>query len=135
MTSTEALTYATLTSGQVIRNIYTGELGRIVGRADGDVVVYLLNTDIREDVTLSPAEVITNWHRCVPLTPALAKLARETCVDVFTRLGDAVVVATVHQDDTVTVTGENGHEGKRYPITGMTASNDLIRLAKDAGQA
>lgn len=67
------------------------------------------------------------------LTRAIAVLARETCADVFTVDGDAVVVATVHQDDTVTVTGGHGHEGKRYPIAGMTLSRDLVTFAKDAG--
>jgi hypothetical protein len=69
----------------------------------------------------------------VALTRKVAVLARETCADVFTVEGDAVVVAMVHRDDTVTVSGRNGHEGKRYPVVGMTLSRDLVSQAKDAG--
>ncbi len=68
-----------------------------------------------------------------PLTRGLATLARESCLDVFTVDGDGVTVARVHRDDTVTVAGGNGHEGKRYPMAGMTLSRELLRLAHDEG--
>ena len=67
------------------------------------------------------------------LTLATAIVARDTCADVFTVDGDAVTVATVRGDATVTVAGGNGHEGKRYPIAGMTMSRDLVRFAKRDG--
>ena len=67
------------------------------------------------------------------LTRETAVLARETGADVFTVDGDAVAVTTVHEDDTVTVTGEHGHEGKRYPIAGMTLSRDLVTFARGEG--
>ena len=71
----------------------------------------------------------------VQLTSDLAVLARESCLDVFTVDGDAVVVVTVHRDGTVTVTddGRNGHDNKRYPMAGMTLSRDLVSLAESEG--
>lgn len=74
MTSTETLTYATLTDGTKVRNIHTGECAEIERNPDLRAGVHMLRLtsgpDAGDTLDLPTTELIAHWRKIVETSGA-----------------------------------------------------------------